>query len=192
MNRIFNIGDTLMHFKRELVKDKKSKDYLYMYLGEASHTETGEALIIYQALYGDKKVYARPKDMFMSKVDKSKYPDIRQLYRFEKYREYKSGYRKIDHLGRIGIPVELRKVIFDDSDSKSSIFSIDLLEGTKQIILTLKDNNISTLEKESQNHKVEYSEEFKKAEEYRAKHSKLDICAREWARKNEEDKEKNK
>lgn len=78
----FKIGDTVRHFKREYVNDN-SAEYLYRILAFAQHTENGEKLVIYQALYPPYKTCARPYDMFVSEVDRNKYPDIKQKYRFE-------------------------------------------------------------------------------------------------------------
>ena len=83
----FKPGDIVQHFKHERYS-ADSPMYAYRILGYATHSETRETLVIYEALYDlhdedTLKVFARPLDMFMSKVDKEKYPDIQQEYRFE-------------------------------------------------------------------------------------------------------------
>ena len=86
MNKI-NIGDIVKHFKYETLTDEERKQnkYLYRVIGKAQHTETGEILVIYQAMYAPFQTYARPVEMFCSKVDRSKYPNIEQEYRLEKH-----------------------------------------------------------------------------------------------------------
>ena len=63
---------------------KKNKKKDYRIVGVAEHTETKKKFVVYRAMYGGFELYVRPYEMFMSEVDRDKYPNAKQKYRFEK------------------------------------------------------------------------------------------------------------
>ena len=67
------IGHIYRHFKGDL----------YLVEDVAKHSETGEEYVVYRKLYGDCSLWIREKGMFLSPVDRTKYPDAMQEFRFE-------------------------------------------------------------------------------------------------------------
>lgn len=73
MDRVITPGKVYKHFKGNR----------YLVLCIAMHTETSEDMVVYQDVTDKNKIYARPYDMFNSLVDRVKYPNVQQTYRFE-------------------------------------------------------------------------------------------------------------
>ena len=61
---------------------KHFKGNLYKVLAVAVHTESEEKLVVYQSVDNPDRVFARPLEMFMSDIDRFRYPLIRAKYRF--------------------------------------------------------------------------------------------------------------
>ena len=129
-------GEFYRHFKNKL----------YQIVVVATHSESKEELVIYQALYGDFGVYARPLDMFLSEVDREKYPDIEQKYRFEKVENIYEATKQITDRNSSEINIETNnKMQQEESEDESKNFFIDFLDADdyytkKKIILANKEN----------------------------------------------------
>ena len=131
-------GEIYRHFKNKL----------YQIVTIATHSETGEKLVIYQALYGDFGVYARPLSMFTSEVDREKYPEVTQKYRFELVEREK----KEDVTGtqqNKSVPsdteeqVEPKLMDFLDADSFEEKY--DILTSMRDIITDKMINNMAVV-----------------------------------------------
>ena len=116
MSRRPVVGETYRHFKNKN----------YKIIAIAHHSETDEELVIYQALYGDGMVCARPLDMFVSEVDHEKYPEVTQKYRFEKIADAKQT-------------VEEKMMAFFDTEDLEEKYKI-LLSMRDEITDTIIDN----------------------------------------------------
>lgn len=89
----FKVGQTVQHFKREIVGDKYVKnEFVYSIVGLAEDTESGKTNVIYSQLYHRKdagygKLWSRTLESFLSEVNHSKYKGIKQKYKFEPLKE---------------------------------------------------------------------------------------------------------
>ena len=125
MERELVIGGFYRHFKNKL----------YQVKGIAYHSETKEKMVVYQALYGDYSLYVRPYDMFMSEVDHVKYPDVKQIYRFEQV--HLDGNQSQDNQAETSKPQTQEELV----DSRLIRFlDIDTYQEKLKYLETIKDN----------------------------------------------------
>lgn len=59
------------------------KGNYYLVEDIATDSETKEQYVIYRKLYDDNSLWIRPLEMFLSEVNRKKYPNVKQKYRFE-------------------------------------------------------------------------------------------------------------
>ncbi|MCI8298921.1 MAG: DUF1653 domain-containing protein [Lachnospiraceae bacterium] len=115
-------GERYLHFKEKL----------YQVITIAEHTETEETLVVYQALYGNFQIYARPFSMFTSKVDKEKYPDVQQEYRFALAQQQTESAER----SPTGVNTGTRKA----EDRLMAFFDAETMEEKYRILLEMRDD----------------------------------------------------
>ena len=72
------------------------KGSLYVVKCEAIDTTTGNTVVVYKSLKQPSVFYVRPLDEFLSKVDKVKYPEVEQEYRFELVQSKRTTERRLE------------------------------------------------------------------------------------------------
>lgn len=113
-------GEQYLHFKQKL----------YQVITVADHSETGEKLVIYQALYGTFQIYARPLKMFIGLVDQEKYPQIQQRYRFHLVEK-----KEAEPVSSIE-PAEEKK---SAEDKLMAFFDAETMEDKYKILVDMKE-----------------------------------------------------
>lgn len=129
MNRRPEAGEVYRHFKNKN----------YKIIAIAHHSETGEELVIYQALYGEGMICARPLEMFMSEVDHEKYPEVTQKYRFEKIADAEEVPEKTEEKRLEQMSIEEKMMAFFDTEDLEARYKI-LLAMREEITDTVIDN----------------------------------------------------
>ena len=61
----------------------KGNKYVVLCIARDTEDKNIREMVVYQDLQDANKIWVRPLSMFQEKVDKNKYPDVKQTYRFE-------------------------------------------------------------------------------------------------------------
>lgn len=87
------------HYQITMMKTlfRHYKNLYYLRHLECTHTESGEEQVIYQSLYGDMKMWARPKAMFYEKIKctKDRFQETSDIMFYEKWECTKDRFEKI-------------------------------------------------------------------------------------------------
>ena len=138
------------------------KGNIYQIRCLAKHSETGEMMVVYQAMYDTFQIYVRPLDMFMEEVDHDKYPDVKQKYRFEMLQDMNS----------IAESVEAQDV--KQTEAAHPAEPVKSEESVQAETLPPQEVSVQTAESEEQVHIDPLVMEFLDADTYE---QRLDILA---------------
>lgn len=81
-----NIQNQVKRMKDGMIgyRYKHFKGAIYVVTDLAVNSENEEVMVVYKNFSDPSQVWVRPLDMFMSKVDIGRYPDVKQEFRFER------------------------------------------------------------------------------------------------------------
>lgn len=124
MERQIVIGHIYKHFKNKyyIVTDIVNDC-------ESNNDDEYKKIVIYRALYGDNLTWARPLEMFASEVDREKYPDVKQRYRFEEVKIHSKTLRliqsKLHHQSNL-IKIKLQELVEEIESNEESVTATHL------------------------------------------------------------------
>lgn len=110
------------------------KGNLYQIITIGLHSESGEEMVVYQALYGDFQVYIRPLNMFLEAVDKKKYPEAGQEFRFQLVDTVKKSVSLPEDTEEAVSPLLLQFLDADTYSRKLKIF-LEMRESIDEVML---------------------------------------------------------
>lgn len=147
-SREFQVGDLVKHFKREMLSHSEqvhSLKYLYEIVSPCAHScdEFGSEYVVYRALYPPYETFVRPLGEFMSRVDKDNYPDVKQLYRFEKLgSENEAEIDCSDIFADMARPevIVRAQYLMDKVNNDQSTLELTLRDGTKKYFYYNRSN----------------------------------------------------
>ena len=142
MERLVQPGQFYKHFK----------DKLYQIIAVAEHSETGEQMVVYQALYGDFRTYVRSYEMFVSEVDREKYPNVAQKYRFELIKTENFGNTDVEPEKSEEAEVKEEVVSVNEPNPEASGINPDLLAFLELDTLAEKLEMLRDLRKRIDDH----------------------------------------
>lgn len=122
------------------------KGNIYKVITLAKHTETGQEMVVYRDVYGSHDTYVRPREMFESPVDKVKYPDATQEYRFELMDENEAESKGLKPLTEAFLDADNTKERMDILKRMSDIIEdddIDIMAGVLDLDIS-RDYDVNT------------------------------------------------